>query len=194
MKENCSNVSETDNDMRNNLVLLPNSLHNIQTKQSNGTSVMGEFAANSQITKTLSKFTKGSFSKKEVSPLRKMSTFETINNNCELVDEKGKGNGNELRKARSVNAGYNRKQMKWLIVGGVNGSGNGVKRKGGKKVEFVDEKFYIPLVEVVDVQSYKKYNVNENESEEGKNGGCGGGSGSSSGRGDNKKNVCCVIE
>jgi hypothetical protein len=38
----------------------------------------------------------------------------------------------------------------------------------------------------VDVQSYKKYNLNEGE-EEGKNGGGG------SGRVDNRKNVCCVI-
>lgn len=194
IKENCSNISDNNNNNNdsNNLVLLPNSLHNIQTKQSNGTSMMGEFAAklrspkrsqgqsNSQIMKTLSKFTKGSYSRKEVSPLRKMSTFETMVN-CEIVNEKG----NELRKARSVNnACYNRKKITCFNGGVCNGSGG--KCKGERKVEFVDEKYYIPLVEVVDVQSYKKYNLNEGE-EEGKNGGGG------SGRVDNRKNVCCVI-
>jgi hypothetical protein len=131
--------------------------------------------------KTLSKFTKGSYSRKEVSPLRKMSTFETMGN-CEIVDEKG----NELRKARSVNnACYNRKKMTCFTGGVCNGSGGG-KCKGEKKVAFVDEKYYIPLVEVVDVQSYKKYNLNEGEEVE-KNEGCG------NGRMDNRKNVCCVI-
>ena len=195
IKESCSNISDKHNNDSNNLVLLPNSLHNIQTKQSNGTSMMGEFAAklrspkrsqgqsNSQIMKTLSKFTKGSYSRKEVSPLRKMSTFETVGG-CEFVDEKGKGS--ELRKARSVNnACYNRKKMNGFIGGVCNGSGGGGRCKGERKVAFVDEKYYIPLVEVVEVQSYKKYNLNESEGE--KSGGSG------SGRMDNRKNVCCVI-
>ena len=192
IQENSSNISDNEHEMGNNLVLLPNSLHNIQTKQSNGTSMMGEFAAklrspkrsqgqsNSQITKTLSKFTKGSYSKKEVSPLRKMSTFETIAK-CEIVEDKEK----ELRKARSVNGCYNRKQMKHLTAcssGWI--SGNGGKHKAGKKVAFVDEKYYIPLFEVVEVQSFKKYNLNENEE---------GWKSGNNGRMVNKKNVCCII-
>ena len=58
-----------------------------------------------------------------------------------------------------------------------------MKHKDTKKVAFVDEKHYIPLVEVIEVQSFKRYNWNENEEWK-----CGG-----NGRMSNRKNVCCVI-
>ena len=109
IKESSSNISDNEDNTGNNLVPLPNSLHNVQTKQSNGTSSIGEVnmklrsqgQSNSWVTKTLSKFTN---SKKEIMSIRKMGTSETMGK-CEVVEEWGSSLDGQVRQSLTVGTG-----------------------------------------------------------------------------------------
>lgn len=199
-----SERDEYSNDGRSNLVLLPNCLADIQKIKSNGTSInnvntddegngirtpvqkSSNGNSNKQITKSLSKLSKPSI--KDYS-IRELSTFDN-SAKYKLFDFRREISGNNMKKTNSsqnvrvhlstINSftNTNNNDTTHLNVtskSSVNKIGE-TKIKKRKNVRFVDEKYYIPLVEVIDIKSYKKYYCGK----------CGNSD-------ENKKNTCCVI-